>query len=147
MPDYRHTQIGTVLLTSLGAAMLLVGALLLTYGSDPLLLAVLALLALIAVLSPSLTVEIRGEALRLWFGPGLIHKQIAVATIRACAVVQNPWWYGWGIRLTPHGWLYNVSGLGAVELTFQNGRRLRIGTDEPDHLCQAIERASAGARA
>ena len=147
MSDYRHTQIGTVLLSSLGAAVLLVGALLLMYGLDPVLLAVIVMLAAIAIVFASLTVEIHGEVLILWFGPGLIHKRVAVATIRACAVVRNPWWYGWGIRWTPRGWLYNVSGLGAVELTLQNGQRLLIGTDEPEQLCQAIARAGAGARA
>jgi hypothetical protein len=55
-------------------------------------------------------------------------------------------WYGWSIRLTPHGWLYSVSGLAAVELTLQDGKRLRIGTDEPERLCQAIGQAQSGAQ-
>jgi hypothetical protein len=45
--------------------------------------------------------------------------------------------------LTPHGWLYNVAGRGAVEITLKGGRRFRIGTDEPERLCYAIQQAVA----
>jgi hypothetical protein len=37
------------------------------------------------------------------------------------------------------GWLWNVSGIDAVELTMKNGDRFRIGTDEPEKLVTAIE--------
>jgi hypothetical protein len=147
MSYYRHTQIGAIMLGMLGAGMLVLGAILLAGGRAEPLLAVLALLAVIAVLFASLTIEIQGGVLTLRFGPGLIRKRVPLATIRSCEIVQNPWWYGWGIRLTPRGWLYNVSGFAAVELTLQNGQRLRIGTDEPERLCQAIGQAQSGAQA
>jgi hypothetical protein len=51
---------------------------------------------------------------------------------------RNRWWYGWGIRLTPHGWLYNVWGLDAVEIRRTNGRTLRVGTDDAAPLVEAI---------
>jgi hypothetical protein len=35
-------------------------------------------------------------------------------------------------------WVWNVSGLDAVELTLRSGRRFRIGTDEPEELAKAI---------
>jgi len=70
-----------------------------------------------------------------------------LAAIRTCIVVRNRWWYGWGIRWTPRGWLYNVSGLAAVELTLTDGRRLRIGIDEPERLCEAIAQARMAAQA
>ena len=145
MPDYRHTQVGTVMLIVLGAGILVVGASLRTRGPDALLLAVLVILAVTAGLFASLTVEIRGGVLTLLFGPGLIRKRVRMADIRACTVVRNPWWYGWGIRRTPRGWLYNVSGRAAVELTLQNGQQLRIGTADPQQLCHAIERVRADA--
>jgi hypothetical protein len=53
--------------------------------------------------------------------------------------VKNQWWWGWGIRLIPGGWLYNVSGLDAVELKMKNGRVYRIGTDEPRKLAEFIQ--------
>jgi hypothetical protein len=147
LPDYRHTQIGIVTLGILGTGMLMVGALLLARGPEAPLLAVLVILAVTAVLFGSLTIEIQAGILSLWFGPGLIGKCVPLAAIRSCTVVHNPWWYGWGIHLTPHGWLYNVSGRAAVELTLQNGRHLRIGTDEPQRLCQAIGQACIAAPA
>jgi hypothetical protein len=52
--------------------------------------------------------------------------------------VRTPWYYGWGIRLTPYGWLWNVSGTGGVELRFEDGGRFRVGSDEPDRLADAI---------
>jgi hypothetical protein len=66
---------------------------------------------------------------------------VQLADIASCAVVQNPWWYGWGIRLTPQGWLYNVAGRSAVEIRLKSGKRFRIGTDEPQQLCQALQQA------
>jgi len=53
--------------------------------------------------------------------------------------VRNQWWWGWGIRLIPGGWLYNVSGLDAVELKMKNGRIFRIGTDEAQRLAEFIQ--------
>jgi hypothetical protein len=44
-----------------------------------------------------------------------------------------------GIRMTPSGWLYNVSGLSAIELSFKNRKtRIRIGTDKPDEIAEAV---------
>jgi len=93
----------------------------------------------------SLTVEVDHDQLRLWFGPGLIHRTFPVHEIDRCQVVRNRWYYGWGIRLTPRGWLFNVSGLSAVQTTMRSGRRYRIGTDEPRQLEDAI-RVAIGAR-
>src|SRR5919201_578490 len=47
MPDYRHTQIGTVTLGILGAGILMVGAILLTRGPDAQILAGLCDVALV----------------------------------------------------------------------------------------------------
>jgi len=55
-----------------------------------------------------------------------------------------PWLAGWGIRLTPQGWLYNAWGRDAVQLSFAEGRRFTIGTNEPETLLAAIERAREG---
>ena len=52
--------------------------------------------------------------------------------------VTNKWYYGWGIKRTPHGWLFNVSGLQAVEITLRSAKKYRIGTDEPERLADAI---------
>jgi len=143
MDVYHHTQRGTVILTMLSAGMLVVAVGLNTQGDNTLLLAVLVVLVVTALVFASLTIEINGGMLTWSFGPGLLRKHVRVADIQVCAVVHNPWWYGWGIRWTPHGWLYNVSGHSAVEITLKGGQRFRIGTDEPEQLCRALQRAVA----
>ena len=56
-------------------------------------------------------------------------------------MVRNPWYYGWGIHLFPGGWVFNVSGFAALELQMENGRKYRIGTDDPAGLAKAVETA------
>jgi len=99
---------------------------------------VLVILALVASLFATLTVEVDREAVRLHFGVGLVRKSIPLAHVSAWQAVRNPWYWGWGIRLTPCGVLWNVSGLEAVELALPGGRRFRLGTDEPEALVSAI---------
>jgi len=41
----------------------------------------------------------------------------------------------------PGYWVINVSGFEAVELRLQNGRRYRVGTDDPAGLLAAIHQA------
>lgn len=89
-----------------------------------------------------LTVEIDEEEVRCSFWPGWVRKRFALSEIAGAAKVQNPWYYGYGIRRTPHGWMYNVSGPHAVELSFKSGKRFRIGTNEPDQLLSAIRSAT-----
>lgn len=101
----------------------------------------LALLLLVNALFTSLTVAVTSETLEFWFGAGIWHKKYRLTGISGCSVVKNSWWYGWGIRWTPNGWLYNVAGRDAVEVLFQDGRKIRIGTDEPETLAGVINRA------
>jgi hypothetical protein len=99
------------------------------------------MLAIVGVLFCTLTVRITSEKMTIFFGPGLIRKTIPLRNIAAVSPVVNKWWYGLGIHLTRHGWLYNVSGLKAVEMRMWNGLVLRVGTDEPELLCHAIDHA------
>src|SRR5690606_25880125 len=99
---------------------------------------IFTLLALVNVLFSSLTVAISGDLLEFWFGARVWHRKFLLTKIAGCHVVKNSWWYGWGIRWTPHGWLYNVAGPMAVEILFKNGKKIRVGSDEPVTLAEAI---------
>jgi hypothetical protein len=99
---------------------------------------VFSTLLIVLTLFYSLTVEIDGTKLIVKFGFGIINKKFILKDIESCHTVKNHWYYGWGIRLTPHGWLYNISGFDAVEIKMKNGRTYRIGTDEPKNLERAI---------
>ena len=101
--------------------------------------AVLVVLAISAYLFHSLTIEIDEKGLAFYFSSGIVKKRIALEDIDAVNVVSNPWYYGWGIRFTPHGWLFNVSGLQAVEIRTRHNKRLRIGTDEPEKVKEALD--------
>ena len=113
-----------------------------TSGTQPwvqvVLLCACVLLLFMTWLFGSLTVEVDEEELRHWFGPGFWKKSYQLLDIKSAKVVRNSWFWGWGIRLTPHGWLYNVSGFDAVQIQLRSGRTFRIGTDDPQGLFEAI---------
>jgi hypothetical protein len=141
-PHYRHTQIGWVTLASLigvaGLASSLVPlAAIPTAGAIT-----LALVAAVLLLFTTLTVEVDAAEIRLGFTGWLIRRRIALSELASVRVVRNHWLSGWGIRLIPGGWMWNVSGLDAIELVLRNGRVFRIGTDEQQALLQAIERVA-----
>jgi hypothetical protein len=138
--NYRHTQCGWVILLTCAALLLLCAAVLLPTQAPRgviCLLSTMLLLAIVALMG-SLTVEVDRASLRLRFGIGLVRKTFSLDEVAACEPVRNNWWWGWGIRRFPGGWLYNVSGLDAVELRLMNGKRYRIGTDEPQRLSDCI---------
>lgn len=142
-PIYSHTQRGTVMI----AAFLLAGAFVLhqLVQGGPAWLWILLIVAMIFGFTfSSLTVVITPSAFQAAFTPGWPRKVEPLANIAAVRTVRNPWYYGWGIRLTPRGTLYNVSGLDAVEIRTKNGKTFRIGTDEPENVQRALENALAG---
>ena len=94
---------------------------------------------IVAALFWGLTVEVNKDVVRLYFGFGTIHRSILREHIAMVTQVRNRWWWGFGIRWTPHGWMWNMSGLDAVELTYHNGKKFRIGTDEPEALLEALK--------
>ncbi len=143
---YQHTQSSGFMLALIGLAVIgaLVGISLV--GAHLVALFVVAVLLIVALLFRSLTVRVGDGRLHWCFGPGFWKKSVPLTDITAVGSVRNKWWYGWGIRYTPHGWLYNVSGLEAVEINLANGKTFRIGTDEPEQLCEAILKAQRVAK-
>lgn len=85
-----------------------------------------------------LTVQVLHDQVVASFRWGWPAKRIPLAEVHRVEVVRNTWWYGFGIRLTPHGWMYNVWGLDAVQLSFHDGQTFRIGTDDPAALAAAL---------
>jgi len=144
---YRHTQVGWVMIVAAAAAVAL------GWGAFPPEAAVavrvplLLVAALLLFVFGTLTVEVSEDAIRLWFGVGLVRKRIALRDVRSWRESRNPWYTGWGIRLGPGGVLWNVSGFDAVQLTLGEGKHFCIGTDEPAELVSAITRAKGEAPA
>ncbi len=143
--SYRHTQFGRAI--AVGCLPGLVLVVVWFIRAQEILWVAAAVaggLVLVLLLFGSLTVEIAGGHLVIRFGVGLIRKRWPLDQIEDCRPVRTSWVDGWGIRLTSRGWLYNVSGLDAVELRIKSGKAVRIGTDEPQALCAAVEEALAG---
>jgi hypothetical protein len=138
---YEHTQIGHVIIWSLLAIILiasggLIGSSL--HREPPLIVSTILMVCL--VLFYKLRITIEDETLSASFGPGIIRKRMRLAEIVGCEPIRIRWWYGWGIHMTPFGWLYNVSGFNAVAITLRDGRKIAFGTDDPDGLVDAIRR-------
>ena len=140
MKFYNHTQIGSIIIF---AILIFLGAELAIFVAIPEARQVLPWVALLSIgvlaLFSTLTVRVADGWLHCQFGIGLIRRRIRLSDVQHAEAVRNRWWYGWGIRLTRHGWLWNVSGLDAVELTYRSGKKFRVGTDEPDRLLKAIQ--------
>ena len=130
---YKHTQIGWIILV-ISTPIILILAF--WAAINPILVAIIAIVAIVIMLAlfTSLTVVGDNNEIRFSFGPGVVRKHISYDRIKSVKKVRNRWYYGWGVRWYGRGWLYNVSGLDAVELNLTNDTELRIGTDEPDEL-------------
>ena len=144
---YEHTQTGTIQIFASAVAItgILIGGYFIgMYWFLP----VIAIVLIASILLfGTLTVSVCGESLRIRFGPlGLVRRSWPVEDIVSAEIIQNPWYYGWGIRLTSNGTLYNIAGTGGIEIRLTDEHRFRIGTDEPEVLREAIElsRAAAG---
>jgi hypothetical protein len=136
---YQHTQIGHVIIWSLLAIVLIATVGLMGpsfHRGPPFIVSIILLFCL--VLFYKLKITIDNEILCASFGLGIIRKKVRLEEIVGCEPIRIRWWYGWGIHLTPYGWLYNVSGFNAVAITLRDGRRFAFGTDDPHGLITAV---------
>jgi hypothetical protein len=142
METYRHTQTSRGILVIFGLMIvyvLVMAALLPQWPVRLILGALLVVFVGIGYVFSSLTTVLTEEHFVFYFGRRLLRKEIPLADIRRATPVRNSLIWGLGIHLTPHGWLYNVWGLDAVEIERSNGKKLRVGTDEPQRLASAID--------
>jgi len=138
---YRHTQFGWVTVGACCAVLMLFACLPLPSAArrEWLLVGPTLVVVLVMGLFGTLTVEVDDLMIHARFGTGLVRKSFSLADVASCRPVRNQWRWGWGIRLIPGGWLYNVSGLDAVELVLKNGKKFRLGTNEPRQLAEFIQ--------
>lgn len=134
--SYQHTQRGTLVLVALGTAALLM--IILAMGQLAIGGTAFAVCALLMLLFGSLTVAVDSTSIALRFGIGWVRRQIPLQRVESAEVIRTRWYYGWGIRLTPKGWMWNTSGLDAVQLNYNDGKRFIIGTDDAAALAAEI---------
>lgn len=139
---YKHTQIGYVVLTSFVVLFGFIYFMTKTATPDLGLVinSVSYVFLLLVVLFCCLTVSVDDRYLMASFGIGLFRRKILLSEIKSAETTKNKWYYGWGIRyLGTDGWMFNISGLDAVKLELKNGKKFRIGTDEPAKLVAALK--------
>jgi hypothetical protein len=90
----------------------------------------------------SFTIQIADGILSFWFGFGVGRKSFPIAGIRSVEIVKNPWYYLWGIKSIPGGWLYSIAPGGrAIELIFKDDKKIHLGTNRPDEIKQRLDQA------
>lgn len=153
---YSHTQVGWWLIVTLGIVAVAIAVIFSSAGLQSRSLppaqarvigwAVVVTLVATAALLTSLTIRVASDRVAWHFGPGVIRFSLPFAEIASVAPTRTPLWAGIGIHWIFTGWVYNVSGRGAVELRKRDGSKVWLGTDEPDALAAAIESARLAAR-
>ncbi len=140
---YSHTQFGWLTMFALTGAVAVIGMSGGQVGPEAqgrgMLLVAQGLMLLLMPLFGWLTVTVDEEGVTAKFGVGIIKRKIKIKEIHNATRVRNTWIMGWGIRAIGNGWMYNVSGLDAVEIELKGGGRFRIGTDEPEELLRALK--------
>jgi hypothetical protein len=143
-PQKTYTQIGYFLIISIIVGFLiLIASFIFAEPEKPnerwLFLLSAFLLALPMLAFYKLDVIIDDYKVTLIMGIGIFKKEFNLNEIISCVPVKNSIFYGIGIRRIPHGWLYNVNGRKAIELTFKDRKnKIRIGADRPDEVCRDI---------
>ncbi|MCY4369825.1 MAG: hypothetical protein OXF41_10535 [bacterium] len=86
----------------------------------------------------SLMVTVTPSDVELAYSLGWPSKRIERSRIVSVEPLEVPWWDGGGVHLISRGWIWNVWGIETVQLTFSDGSRLLIGTDDPEGLTSAL---------
>lgn len=138
---YQHTQLGTLTITALSSGIIFSFWFAIKTQWSIVANGILGILIIFLFLFYNLTVTVTSETIHCSFGIGLISRTIPIHDIKTADKVKNPWYFGWGIRAIPGGWMFNVSGLDAIELKLKSHGKFRIGTDDPVGLLSAIQQA------
>jgi hypothetical protein len=121
------------------------------WGNRPMSNTALAIVGMVVILfvvgltylfyTMKLITEVRNDELLVQFFP-LSRQVISLESVRRCEVrTYNPIreYGGWGIRRVKSGKAYNVSGNRGVQLEFNSGKPLLIGSQKPEALERAIK--------
>lgn len=144
MESKRYTQFGTFTVIILCVLLIVFAILLINHGfsaePETYLYAVLVLIFTVCLLTfYKLTIIVDDTTVSFKLGIGIFGKSYKISEIESCNSVRNTFIYGWGIHLIPKGWLYNVSGFKAIELTFKGTDKIvRIGTNKGEEITELI---------
>ena len=136
--QYNHTQNAPLYLILVGVAipMFIGGWLFPEQLVQVILLSSGGLMFLLAQCFGKLTVSDEIDRIVISFGPlPLFRRRVFYADIESVERSRTTILDGWGIHLSPSGgWTWNLWGFDCVDVYFKKGRKVRIGTDDPDGL-------------
>ena len=136
--DYDHTQTSPLflLLAAIGSGCF-IGGMQIDHSVAPISLFILgAFFFLLALSFRQLTCRDEGDHLRIRFGPiPLFRRKLVYSRLEKVKQSRSRLLDGWGIHLcTRGGWVWNLWGFDCVDIDFTGGKKLRLGTDDPDGL-------------
>ena len=144
---YRHTQYGALMFGVFLVVAVLIATIAVADIREGRLTAALVMIGVTLfgmAMFYAATIEITSEAIKFWFGIGIVRTTIPLSEVQSVKVIQNPWYYFWGVKSIPGGWWWAIAPGAGVEITLKNGRLVQLGSDQPQQLCQAIEAARSG---
>ncbi|MEC9030804.1 MAG: hypothetical protein VYB15_02890 [Planctomycetota bacterium] len=136
--DYEHTQRAPLylLLHAIGIATV-VGA---WQIEDPEVSTPIAIFSgfffLLGLSFRQLSCRDEGDYLRISFGPlPLFRRKLLYSGLEKVEASRSNWKDGWGIHLSSRGgWVWNIWGYDCVDIDSAEGKKLRLGTDDPEGL-------------
>lgn len=150
METKKYTQFGTISVIVLLPLLVFFTGMLIKYGlpnSPSFFIHIsIVLIFLICVLTfYQLTIKVSESHVSFKLGAGVWGKKYKISDIKSCRPVSNSVISGIGIRKLSNGWLYNVTGLKAIELQFKNRKSvIRIGTNRPEEISKLIQSLIGG---
>ncbi len=108
-------------------------------GSTAVPFVVSLILTLVMLIFFKMCITVNAKGVSWQFNFKFLKKSIDRKDIVKTEIITCPWYWGVGIRLTPHGVMYNVSGSKAIKICKADGTSVLIGTDQPVKLKQSIE--------
>lgn len=150
MQTRKYTQIGTMSILIMVPLFFLFTGMAIRSGlankPDFLILAFVSFLMLLCCLTfYKITITVSSTQVSFKMGIGLFGKTYQMSDIRQCRPVSNSFIAGIGIKMLPNGWLYNVSGIKAIELQFKSKYSIvRIGTNKPEEISEYIQSIVTG---
>lgn len=96
-----------------------------------------AILLAVMLLFTSQTLVVTEDALHIVLFRGIYTRRVSLLEIAESRPARIPW-YAVGVKSARRGWLYSVASGDGVELALRNGRRLVLGTDDPQGLASAL---------
>lgn len=139
---YKKTQFG--ILGIIMFVSMLIMSIVYFYGSSSNFLVPYLILMFVFVVTIllfyKLTISIDEEKITAIFGIGFLKKTILLNEIDSIENYEIPWYAGIGVRLTPKGWLWNVSTGNAVLI--QNKTKtitFLVGSNEVDEVINILK--------